>query len=200
TPSSFSALLGSMLLMRACGCDECRSLPTSRPGKVRSSVYLPAPVVLPAASTMGMGLPMTEKSVTCSGHSFLLRLNRRLDCLIHLRIAGAAAQIAAQGFADFCVSRIWLHRKQMFDRHHESGSAKSALRAAPVAVSFLDRGERAMFGDAFDGGDLLAFAARSQQSTRQHRSAIKENRTGAAGGIVAAPLGASELQVLAQHV
>src|SRR6266571_3687798 len=45
------------------------------PGSVRSSVYLPAPVVLPAASTMAMGLPMMEKSgisllrwcVTCDG-------------------------------------------------------------------------------------------------------------------------------------
>src|SRR5882762_4996939 len=31
------------------------------PGTERSSVYLPAPVVLPAASTMAMGLPMMEK-------------------------------------------------------------------------------------------------------------------------------------------
>src|SRR5438132_3040726 len=63
TPSSFSALLVSMRLMRACGCGECRILPVSMPGSDRSSVYLPAPVVLPAASTMAMGLPIMEKLV-----------------------------------------------------------------------------------------------------------------------------------------
>src|SRR3954464_2431099 len=63
TPSSFSAWLVSMRLIRACGCGECRILPTRMPGSDRSSVYLPAPVVLPAASTMAMGLPITENSV-----------------------------------------------------------------------------------------------------------------------------------------
>src|SRR6266446_7343037 len=62
TPSNCSARLESMRLMRACGCGECRIFPMSIPGSVRSSVYLPAPVVLPAASTMAIALPMMEKS------------------------------------------------------------------------------------------------------------------------------------------
>src|SRR5438876_6426286 len=52
-----------MRVMRAWGYAECRILPTSMPGRQRSSVYLPAPVVLPAASTMAMGFPIIEKSV-----------------------------------------------------------------------------------------------------------------------------------------
>src|ERR1700690_3248072 len=63
TPSSCSARVASMRLMRAWGCGECRILPMSIPGTVRSSVYLPAPVVLPAASIMAMGRPMMEKLV-----------------------------------------------------------------------------------------------------------------------------------------
>src|SRR2546423_10422594 len=51
-----------MRLMRACGCGECRILPINIPGSDRSSVYLPAPVVLPAASTIAIGRPMMEKS------------------------------------------------------------------------------------------------------------------------------------------
>src|ERR1700730_11284311 len=35
------------------------------PEPLRSSVYFPAPVVLPAASTMAIGLPRMEKSVIC---------------------------------------------------------------------------------------------------------------------------------------
>src|SRR5579864_671286 len=52
-----------MRRMRACGCGECRIFPISMPGSERSSVYLPAPVVLAAASIIGIGLPMMEKSV-----------------------------------------------------------------------------------------------------------------------------------------
>src|SRR6266550_7542170 len=101
--------------MRAWGKGECRILPTSMPGMARSSVYLPAPVVLPAASTMAMGFPIIEKSVIrCwslvvhrwqdqnphagislgvqvlfgGRHSLLFGVNCRLDCLIHLAITG----------------------------------------------------------------------------------------------------------------
>src|SRR5437764_4442312 len=57
-----------MLLMIACGYGECRILPMSMPDMVRSSAYLPWPVVLPAESTRAMGLPMTEKLFTCLVH------------------------------------------------------------------------------------------------------------------------------------
>src|SRR4051812_29802085 len=62
TPSSPSARRESMCLMRACGYGECNILPISMPGTLRSSVYLPWPVVLPAESISAMGLPMMEKS------------------------------------------------------------------------------------------------------------------------------------------
>src|SRR5947207_4799007 len=122
------------------------------PATERSSVYLPAPVVLPAASIIAIGLPMMEKSVigrweqtnklVCedfwegtalavpqktslgSGlqplscilvglhkslphrHALLLRINRRLDRLIHLRIPRAPAKIAAQGRFNFLLARV----------------------------------------------------------------------------------------------
>src|SRR5450631_2540757 len=99
TPSHFSARLVSMRLMRACGYGECRILPTSMPGTLRSSVYLPAPVVFPAASIMAVGLPIMEKpfiSLFIDGYRRALGCNRRPDGFIHLAVAGAAAQVAAQ--------------------------------------------------------------------------------------------------------
>src|SRR5438270_3325932 len=108
TPSSASAPDTSMLLILACGYGECRILPMSMPDMVRSSAYLPWPVVLPAESTRAMGLPMTEKLVTYFSprrhggpekfslgyrQSLLLGLNRRFDGLIHLGVAGASAQV-----------------------------------------------------------------------------------------------------------
>src|SRR5215469_11033495 len=63
TPSSASARDASIFLMTACGYGECSILPTSIPGRERSSVYLPWPVVLPAESTSATRLPMMEKSL-----------------------------------------------------------------------------------------------------------------------------------------
>src|SRR5271166_1306564 len=63
TPSSAHARLVSIRLMSAWGYGECKILPTSIPGRLKSSVYLPDPVVLPAESTMAIDLPITENSL-----------------------------------------------------------------------------------------------------------------------------------------
>src|SRR5438067_13197568 len=78
TPSSASALLKSIFLMRAWGSGECRIFPMSMPGRLRSSVYLPAPVVLAAESISATGLPMMEKSgiSVCHPNGNELRLLR----------------------------------------------------------------------------------------------------------------------------
>src|SRR5215469_5786485 len=151
------------------------------PGTLRSSVYFPAPVVFPAASTMAMRLPIIENPLfivvgrrlagypapvtLCrsptppeikqpkgcplkrsegsrvllrSRHRFLLGFDSRLNRLVHLAIAGTPAQVAAQCNSDLLLGGLRIYREQIFDRHHESGRAISALRAAPISVSFLD--------------------------------------------------------------
>src|SRR4029077_11076780 len=201
-----------MRLMRACGKGECRILPTSIPGTLRSSVYLPAPVVLPAASTMAMGLPMMEKSViahnsgghqqpglssraksrdlllSCFRHSLLLGLNRGLDRVIHLAITGAAAQIPAERAADIFLGRPRILRQQMRYRHDETGSAESALRAAPVAISLLDRRQAAVLANTFNSRDLLTFATGSKHGAREHGHAIQLHGASSAGGIITTAL------------
>ena len=57
-----------------------------------------------------------------------------------------------------------------------------------------------MLANAFDCGDLLAFATGSEHRAREHGRAVNQNRASSAGGIVAAALGAGELQVHAQCV
>src|SRR5450631_3429911 len=206
------------------------------PGRERSSVYLPEPVVFPAASTIAMDLPMMEKSLVAGRwslgmisqfpvlipsivipseardlhlpvstalrfrHSLLLRFNRRLDRRVHLRVAGAAAEIAAQRAADLFVRGIRIHREQMLYRDHEARCAVSALRAAPISISLLNRSQAAVLTDAFDGSDLLPLATGGEQRTGEHRRAVHEHRAGSAGGIVAAALGAGEAEIAAQHV
>ena len=137
----------------------------------------------------GLNYFAAPRLVSC----LLLGLNRRFDCFIHLAVAGTAAEIAAKGFANVCFGRIRICGEQMFDRHHESGSAEATLRTSPVAVGFLDGGQRSVFTDAFDSGNLLAFATCGQHCAREHGRAVNQNRASSAGGIVAAALGAGEL-------
>src|SRR6266851_6115290 len=99
------------------------------PGTLRSSVYLPPPVVFSAASIMAVGLPMMEKSVivipsearnllsagrlwSLGCDSLLLRRNRRLYRRIHLAVARTAAQVAAQSGANLVFGRIGILRQQ----------------------------------------------------------------------------------------
>src|SRR5215472_15525806 len=125
-----------MLLIRACGYGECRILPISMPGTLRSSVYLPTPVVFSAASIMAVGLPMMEKSIM----DRCIHLHRSAGILpavrrasrppigpprrrryafcryhgsngfIHLVIASAAAEIAAQSRAHIVFGWIGIFR------------------------------------------------------------------------------------------
>src|SRR5690242_21113959 len=66
TPSTASAFDVSIFLINACGYGECRILPVSIPGRLKSSAYLPWPVVLPAESTRATRFPIMEKSVILS--------------------------------------------------------------------------------------------------------------------------------------
>src|SRR5262245_13460162 len=118
TPSSCSARLVSMRRMRAWGCGECRILPTSMPGRTRSSVYLPAPVVLAAASTMGMARPMMEKLLISDGPGETdARLSEARECLwfsdddhFAAAIPFCSASIAALMAWYICVYPVQRHR------------------------------------------------------------------------------------------
>src|SRR5260370_19730319 len=183
------------------------------PGKLRRSVYLPPPVVFSAASIMSVGLPIMEKSViiipsearnlSSAGRfwslgcdSSLLRRNRRLYRRIHLAVARTATQIAAHRRSNISLRRIGILRQQRLHGHDESRRAKTALRAAPIAISFLDRRQTAMLAHALDGRDFLLLATRGQQRAGHHRDTIHQHGTGAAGRLIAAALRASEPQIL----
>src|SRR5579862_2204910 len=88
----------------------------------------------------------------------------------------------------------------MSDGHHESGSAISALRAAPVAIGFLNGCQAAVFADSFNRRDLLPLAARGKYRAREHRSAVDEHGTGAARGVIASALGSSQPKILTKCV
>src|SRR5258708_3332143 len=212
TPSRASARDVLTFLIRACGYGECRILPISIPGRDRSSVYLPWPVVLPAESTSATDLPMMEKSDILL---FLMltrllipgefRCNRRLDRLIHLRIPGAAAEIATQRVAYVFFTRLGIFIEQRFHRDHETRSAIAALCSAPIAIGFLDGGERTVLCNAFYRGDLrsailICGSTHGLHGAAQRRRSVHQDGTGPAGRIIASTLGAGQLQLLPQNV
>src|ERR1700680_725478 len=159
------------------------------PGTLRSSVYLPPPLVLSAASTLAVGWPMMEKSLilllslrlllsfrakrgicfsvgsssSLGRHPLLLRRNRRFNRAIHLAVSRTAAQIAAQSGANLGFRRIRILGQERLHRHHESRSAKAALRSAPVTVGLLNRRQTAVLAHALYGRDLLLLTTRRQQ-------------------------------------
>ena len=156
-------------------------------------------------SVRGMGSFRNDSASKRTGsfrrrHSLLLGLDRGFDRFVHLAVAGAAAKVATQGIADFCIGRIRICREQVCDGHHEAGSAEAALRASPIAVGFLDCSQGPVLADAFDGGDFLAFATRGEHGAGEHGQSINQNSAGAARGVVAAALGSGKLQVYAQGV
>src|ERR1035438_4951895 len=84
----------------------------------------------------------------------LLSFDDRAYCLVHLRIAGAAAKITAERLANFLFTWVVIVRQQPPHRHHESRRTEAALRAAEIAVGLLQRSQTAAIGHALDRGDF----------------------------------------------
>src|ERR1700722_5660477 len=82
--------------MRAWGYGECRILPISIPGTVRSSVYLPPPVVFSAASIIAVGFPMMLK----------------LLCILGTRYSRLGSDCRSAAIAERIAAYIWLYPVQ----------------------------------------------------------------------------------------
>src|SRR5215467_14558494 len=82
-----------------------------------------------------------------------LRSNRLAGCLRHrvedVRVAGAAAQVAAQALGNFVARRLGVLREQVNRRHDHPWRAVAALQAMAVPEALLDRMQMAV-GNAFD--------------------------------------------------
>src|SRR5579864_8131041 len=104
------------------------------------------------------------------------------DRLIHLGVAGTAAEISAEGVADFFFRRFGIAVEQRFDGNHEAGRTVAALRAAPVTVGFLYGGQRAVVGNAFNRSNFRAWhlivnarAAHGQHGAAQRGNSVDEH-------------------------
>ena len=64
----------------------------------------------------------------------------------------------------------------------------------------MQRREVGVVGEPFDGYDLGALGLHGEHEAGAHRRAIDDNRAGAAHAVLAADMGASEPQMMAQAI
>src|ERR1700716_1972849 len=78
----------------------------------------------------------------------------RLHGLDDVRVASAAAQIALEALANFGFGRMRIAVQQGSRGHNEPWRAESALQTVLVPEGVLQRVQRAVLRQAFDGGQL----------------------------------------------
>src|ERR1700691_464481 len=121
------------------------------------------------------------------------------DGLAHTHVGAAAAEVAAQPLLDFLVGGIRVAIKKGFGRHDESGRAVAALLPVVVDESFRDR-VRLAARNTFDSHNVYALGVDGQNRAAIYGFSVEDHGAGAAGGPVADPLGAGQLQVVAQRI
>src|ERR1700733_9909715 len=132
------------------------------------------------------------------GHRLGARRDRQNDVLV----AGAAAQIAFELFADGVVGQIVALAVDQIDRRHDhAGRAEAALQAVMLAERLLHRMQRrAVRRQALDGPDLVTIGHHRQRGAGFDRLAVQMHHTGAALRGIATDMGAGEPQILAQEL
>ena len=125
-------------------------------------------------------------------------LSSHQDGVFDLLVAGAAAEVALDGFLDFLTGGSQIDVQQALGRDDHAGDAEAALNSASlgeavlVDLHFLSR-------NALDGEDLLAFQFAQRRNASLGLLAIDQNGTGTAGTFTAAVLGCSQAQVVTEE-
>src|SRR5438128_9037403 len=131
-------------------------------------------------------------------------LAQLLGCVLHglddVEIAGAAAEVAADGLADLGLARVLGALEQRAARQHHAGRAKAALQPVLLPEAFLDGVELASLLQPLDGRHFAAVGLHRQHGARLHRLPVEQHGARAAVGGVAADVRARQPQPLADEV
>ena len=115
-------------------------------------------------------------------------------------VAGAAAEVAGDAFADLGLRRLRVVVQEVDGGHDHAGRAVAALQAVFFPEPFLQRVQLVTLGEPFDGDDLGAICLDREDRTRFGAAAIDEHGAGATLARVAADVRASEIELFAQEV
>src|SRR3990172_10740368 len=169
TPSMLRAADRSTPLIRACAYGLRTTAIHSIPGAVRSSVYLAAPVRNSGSSLRRTGCP-TNFSVVAISTPLHLRAAHLLsgvqDGLHDVLVAGAAAQVALEGFAHLRLGRARVLPQVGIRGHDHARRAVPALEAVVAVKGVLQRVHLPVSGHALDRGDLAAVGLGGEHRAR----------------------------------
>ena len=126
--------------------------------------------------------------------------HRLLDRRDDVGIGAAAADVAAHQLADLVGGLRLAFGDQAGGRADLARRAVAALEGVVVDEGLLQRMQRAVRRQAFDGGDLRAVLHHRQREAGIDAPAVDQHRAGAALAVVAALLGAGEVEMVAQRV
>ena len=119
------------------------------------------------------------------------------DALDNLFVAGAAADVAADGVLDLLLGGLGILGDERRARHDHAGDAKTALHGAHGAKG-VHKGLAHVLGQALDGHDVAAGGKSGGQHARLDGRTVHMDGAGTAGTLGAAVLGGVNVQVVAQ--
>src|SRR5207302_7075682 len=125
---------------------------------------------------------------------------RGFDGLENLLIAGAAAQIARQGFTNLIARRVRMLVEQRLGRDEQPRRAVPALRRAEVGEGVLQRMKASVGGEPFDRCDAPAVALEAEHEAREHGPIVEQDGARAALAELAAVLGPAQVQIFTKDL
>src|SRR6266566_2103188 len=150
---------------------------------------------------MRVSWPRSRQSRLCEV-GFRHRLGAGGDRLDDVLVAGAAAEIAFELFADGVLGEVMALAVDQIDGGHDhAGRTEAALQAMVLAEGLLHRMQRrAVGGQSLDGPDFMPVGHHHQRGAGLHRLTVEMHDAGAALRGIAADMGAGQPQVLAQEL
>src|SRR5436309_8298550 len=160
------------------------------PGSLRSSTKVPWPVtsrgssrrLMPDPNRVAMGASSNRpgrdggwgggggtRGDGAGGAGALLHdggLPYRCDDVL---VAGAAAEVPLKGMADLLLRGVGVGGQQVRRGHDHPGRAEAALEPVLLPERLLQRMEPSGRGQAFDGGDGVAFGLDGEHGAALHR-------------------------------
>ena len=119
------------------------------------------------------------------------------NALDNLLVAGATADVAANGVLDLFLGGLGVLGDECRTRHDHAGDAKAALHGAHGAKG-VHKGLAHVLGQALDGYDVTAGGKRGGQHARLDGRTVHVDGAGTARALGAAVLGGVNMQVVPQ--
>ena len=150
-----------------------------------------------------MRAPMIFGRAWISGASFMgvaAFADDGADRLDDVLVAGAAAQIARQAFADVVVGGERIFSQQIGRRHQHARRAEAALQSVMLVKQFLQRVHLPDAAEAFDRLDAAAIGLHREHQASARAVAVDQHGAGAADAVLAADMGAGEPERVTQEI